>query len=341
MNNVANRNDEPTTKNATDAPAFRTGYDRVIGVDVAKDNLDLHDSRGKRTGQIGNDVESIQSKLIDRIDQSVRTLILCESTASYHLLMTDMAHDAAVDVAIVNPRQVRDFAKGHGWLEKTDKIDAAMICRFGQDVQVHLAAKRTEQQKNHSAMVHRRESLLKMKAQEKSRLLHIRDREARKLVQQMLRNIENQLKRVEKRLNEILRALAKEDPTVDILLSHTGVGPVTVSVLMTQLPELGKLNRQEIAKLVGVSPMANQSGTKDGKRAIRGGRQEVRNALYMAAFSARQHDERMKAFNDRLVKQGKPYKVAMVACMRKLISTLNQMVRNQEMFDASKYACQS
>ena len=108
---------------------------------------------------------------------------------------------------------------------------------------------------------------------------------------------------------------------------------------MTQLPELGKLNRKEVAKLVGVSPMANQSGTKDGKRAIRGGRQEVRNALYMAAFSARRHDERMAAFYDRLIKQGKPYKVAMIACMRMLISTLNQMVRNQEKFDASKYAC--
>lgn len=116
------------------------------------------------------------------------------------------------------------------------------------------------------------------------------------------------------------------------------MGPITTSVLLTQLPELGRLDRKAVAKLVGVSPMANQSGTKDAKRSVRGGRQGVRNAMYMAAFSARQHDDRLKAFFDRLRQQGKPYKVAMVACMRKQLSTLNQMVRNQETFDASKCA---
>lgn len=331
-------NNETNAINKIEIPQFRTGYQRVIGVDVAKNKLDLCDSRNKLTGQIDNDIPGIRTKLLDRLDADASVLILCESTASYHLLMTDMAQDSSIDVAIVNPRQVRDFARGHGWLEKTDTIDAAMICRFGQDVPVHLAPQRTEQQRNHTAMVHRRESLLKMRGQENSRLEHTSDKDACKLLKQMIRHIENQLERVEKRLQEILKELAKENPNVVILQSHPGVGPITTSVLLTQLPELGTLDRKAIAKLVGVSPMANQSGTKDGKRSVRGGRQGVRNAMYMAAFSARRHDDRMKVFYDRLIKQGKPYKVAMVACMRKQLSTLNQMVRNQETFDASKSA---
>ncbi len=250
----------------------------------------------------------------------------------------DVVHNNDIDIAVVNAGQVRHFAKGHGKIEKTDPIDAEMICLFGQDVSVNLTAQRTDKEKNHTALVNRRESLLKMQTQETLRLDHTFDKESQKFIKQMIRNLQNQLKRVEKRLSEILKELAKEDPKVDILLSHTGVGKVTTSVLLTQLPELGTLNRKQVAKLVGVSPIANQSGTRDGKRAVRGGRQAVRNAMYMAANSARQHDDRTKAFYNRMRNQGKPYKVAMVACMRKMLSTLNQMVRNGETFDASKYA---
>lgn len=331
-------NSESKTITQNDAPTFRTGYQRVIGVDVAKDTLDVNDSQGRLTGSIGNDAKSIRAKLIKQIDPKDSTLLLCESTASYHLLMMDLAHEKSIEIAVVNARQVRDFAKGHGRIEKTDPIDAEMICRFGQDVSVHLTARRTEKQKNHTAMVNRRQSLLKMRTQEKLRLLHTVDKEARKFITQMLGNIEKQLKSVNQRLKEILKELSKEDPKVNILLSHSGVGIVTTSVLVTQLPELGTINRKEVAKLVGVSPIANQSGTKDGKRSVRGGRQLVRNAMYMAANSARQHDDRMKSFYNRLVGQGKPHKVAIVACMRKMLSTLNQMVRNEETFDASKFA---
>jgi len=331
-------NNESNSTNPNHTPISRTGYQRVIGVDVAKDKLDLHDSQGTLTRTIDNDAPSIQTKLLDKLDRGCRNLILCESTASYHLLMVDMAHEESIDVAVVNARQVRDFARGHGRIEKTDPIDAGMICQFGQDVSVHLTARRTEQQKHHTALVHRRESLLKMRTQENLRLEHTVDKETRKLIEQMLGSIQKQLKDVEKRLGEILKELAKEDPKVNILLSHVGVGKVTTSVLLTQLPELGRLNRKQIAKLVGVSPIANQSGTKDGKRSVRGGRQSVRNAMYMAANSARQHDERTKAFYNRLRNHGKPFKVAMVACMRKMLSTLNQMVRNEETFQASRYA---
>lgn len=322
----------------TQATLSRTGYQRVIGVDVSKFKLDVHDSQGELTGCIDNSIKSIQKNILDHIEPASRTLLVCESTGSYHLALMDAAHDHRIDVAIANPRQVRDFARGHGWLEKTDVIDAAMICVFGQDVKVNLTAQRSDREKNHAAMVSRRESLIKMRTQEKLRLDHAQDKETVKLIKAMLKSIETQLKRVEKRLAEILKELAKEDPKVDILLSHSGVGNVTASVLLTQLPELGTLNRKQVAKLVGVSPMAKQSGTKDGKRSVRGGRRPVRNALYMATLSARQHDPRMKAFFTRLTDQGKPYKVATMACMRKLLLTLNQMVRNGETYDASKYA---
>jgi transposase len=331
-------NSESNTISQNEAPTFRTGYQRVIGIDVAKDTLDIHDSQGSLTASIGNDVQSVQTKLLGKLAQGESVLVVCESTASYHIEMMDAVHECAIDIAVVNAGQVRHFAKGHGRIEKTDPIDSEMICLFGQDVSVHLTAQRTTQEKNHTALVNRRQSLLKILTQENLRLSHTRDTETQKFIKQMIRNLENQLKRVEKRLAEILKELAKDDPKVEILHSHPGVGKVTTSVLLTQLPELGTLNRKQIAKLVGVSPIANQSGTKDGKRAVRGGRQAVRNAMYMAANSARQHDDRTKAFYNRLRNQGKPFKVAIVACMRKMLSTLNQMVRNGETFEASKYA---
>lgn len=331
-------NTQSETVSQNQAPIFRSGYQRVIGIDVAKKKLDLYDSQQSLTAVIDNDPQSIQTKLLDKLTGQESVLVVCESTASYHILMMDVVHDNDIDIAVVNAGQVRHFAKGHGKIEKTDPIDAEMICLFGQDVSVNLTAQRTVKEKNHTALVNRRESLLKMQTQETLRLDHTFDKESRKFIKQMIKNLQNQLKRVEKRLSEILKELGKEDPKVDILLSHTGVGKVTTSVLLTQLPELGTLNRKQVAKLVGVSPIANQSGTKDGKRAVRGGRQAVRNAMYMAAFSARQHDDRTKAFYNRMRNQGKPYKVAMVACMRKILSTLNQMVRNGETFDASKYS---
>lgn len=332
MNNESNSNNHNATT------ISRSGYQRVIGVDVAKDKLDIHDSAGKLSPCIDNNPSEIVKKLINRIKQDASTLVVCESSGSYHLDLMDAMHEHSLNIAVVNARQVRDLAKAHGRLEKTDPIDARMICRFGQDVEVHLTPPRTEDEKRHLALVNRRVTLLKMRTQEKLRLSHCRDQEVIRFIKQSLRNIENQLQRVDTRLSEILKELAKKDARVDILLSHKGVGVVTTSVLMTQLPELGALNRREIAKLVGISPMADQSGLKDGKRRIRGGRQAVRTALYMAANSARQHDPAMKAFYDRLTKHGKPFKVVMVACMRKMLSTLNQMVRNGESYDSSLYA---
>ena len=318
-------------------PLSRTGYQRVIGIDVAKDKLDLYDSAGKLSGTIDSDPQSIVTHLIKKIAADDSTLVICESTGSYHHNLMDAVHEANIDMAVVNARQVRDFAKGHGRLEKTDSIDAQMICRFGQDVAVHLTPARTPQQKQHTALVNRRQALLRMRTQETLRLLHITDPVVVKLIKQMLDNIKRQLQHVDQCLAAILKELAAVNPTVDVLLSHTGVGKVTASVLLTQLPELGALNRKQIAKLVGVSPMANQSGTKDAKRSVRGGRQGVRNAMYMAANSARRHDAGTKVFYERMRNQGKPFKVAMVACMRRMLGTLNQMVRNEATFDASRY----
>lgn len=297
-------NTESKSKQHNETTRYRSGYQRVIGIDVSKDKLDIHDSQGTLTGCIGNDPKSIEKKIIKELDVNHSILILCESTGSYHLTLMDTVHESSIDMAVVNGRQVRDLAKGHGRLEKTDPIDAEMICRFGQDVQVQLTVQRSESQKHHAALVKRRQSLLKMQTQEKSRLEHTTDKKVRRLIEQLLKYLQKQLKSVDKELEKILKELAKEEPTVDILLSHKGVGVVTTSVLLTHLPELGTLNRKEAAKLVGLNPMANQSGKKDGKRSVRGGRQRVRNALYMAAHSARQHDPRMKAFYNRLKDQG-------------------------------------
>jgi transposase len=308
----------------------RTNYQRVIGVDVASDKIDVCDSLQRIHGTIPNSVAGIRQQLIERIRSPQETLIVCEATGGYEHILVDAAHEADIAVAVANPRQVRDFAKGHGILEKTDRIDAQIICRFGQDVELHLAPRRTEQEKRQQALVRRRNQLLELINQEQNRLAQTDDDLAHQMVQTLLSHMKTQLKEIDKRLESVLAERAQEDPTVEILRSVPGVGAVTISTLLVELPELGQLNRGQIAKLVGVAPLPNQSGKTDGKRPIRGGRGQVRNVLYMAALVATRYNPLIRSFYQRLLGRGKLKKVALVACIRKLLTILNDMVRKQQ-----------
>jgi transposase len=317
---------------------IKTAYSRVIGVDVASEKIDVNDSAEKICGSIPNSAEAINKQLVCRIQSRQDTLVVCEATGRYEQTLVDAMHEAGIPVAVVNPRQVRDFAKGLGFLEKTDGIDAQLIRKFGETVELHLTLPRTPQEKKHQALVRRRCQVLQLLSQEQNRLEQTDDLFARKLINSTLSHLKKQLKLLDQELANCLAERRQLDPRVKILESVPGVGIVTASTLMAELPELGHLNRAEIAKLVGVAPLANQSGASDKKRRVRGGRSQVRIVLYMATLVATRCNPLIQHFYQRLLVRGKPKKLALVAAMRKLLAILNHMVRQKQTWNSSELA---
>lgn len=311
-------------------------YKRVIGVDVSSEKINVCDSDGRIPDEIPNTMPAIRKQLVRRVKATEDTLIVCEATGGYEYLLVEAAHEAGIPVAVANPLQVRNFAKGHGYLEKSDRIDAFLIRRFGEDVELHLTPPRSAEEKHHLALVRRRAQLLELIGQERNRLRQTVDEIAREMIKTMVSHLKKQLGVVDRRLKKLLTKRAKSDPTVGILLSTPGVGITTTSTALAELPELGRLNREKIAKLVGVAPIINQSGKFDKKRPARGGRTHVRSVLYMAALVATRHNSVIKKFYQRLLSHGKPKKLALIACTRKLLTILNDMVRNQETWREAK-----
>lgn len=307
-----------------------TVYSRVIGVDIASEKIDVNDSEGKLSGTIPNTVAAIQKQIVAKIQSKHDTLVVCEATGSYEHVLVDVLHAAGIPIAVANPRQVRDFARGHGFLEKSDAIDAHMIRRFGEDVELNLTRQRSPQEKQHQALVRRRCQLLDLINQEQNRYGQTVDALMRKMIAATLLHLKKQQKEIDGQLEKLLAERGKVDPNVQILDSVPGVGVVTISTLLAELPELGQLNRTQIAKLVGVAPLINQTGMSDKKRKIRGGRSQVRNVLYMATLVATRRNALIKHFYQRLPARGKPKKLALVAAMRKLLTILNEMIRHQQ-----------
>lgn len=311
-------------------------YSRVIGIDVSKETLEISDSQSKRTGQIDNLPAAIQRSLLAKIKDKANTLVVCEATGGLEIDLVDLLQENNVDVVIANPAQVRHFAKGHGFLEKTDKIDANVIRLFGEQVQATPAKPRTLEQKKLTALTRRRAQVIDLLNQEKNRSKQCRDEDALRWVKQSIKQLETQLNTVDSAITGLIDKMAKDDPEIEVLLSVPGIGYTTVAVLKGELPELGKVSRNKIAKLVGVAPLANQSGTQDGKRSIRGGRSNVRTALYMPTMSAMRYNPTIAGYAERLQRQGKPYKVVVTACMRKLVTILNLMVKRGTKWSKTK-----
>jgi len=310
-----------------------TPFARVVGVDVASKKLDVHDSAGKLKPIVVNDPIEIAKSIASKIRNPKETLVVCEGTGGYEDALVDAMHAHGINVSVVNPRQVRDFAKGHGLLEKTDKIDAAVIAKFGKDVRINLLVAPTKEEKHLRAVFRRRSQLVGLRDQERNRLRLCPDDYIRERVEASVESINTELKLLDKRMSELLKERAKTDHRIGNWLSVDGVGMVTVAMLVCELREIGKLSRGAVAKLVGVAPMANQSGTSDKKRSPRGGRTKARSILYMAALSASQHNSRLQAVYQRLLNKGKPPKVALIAVARKLLTILNDMARHDRAWD--------
>ena len=251
-----------------------------------------------------------------------------EATGGYERHFVDWCHQNSVPIAVVNARQVRDFARGIGLNAKTDPIDAFVLSRFAEVVLPSPSACKSDQDKKLEALVTRRKQLLDLVNQESNRLGQCYDEDVKQLIQESLETLKNQLKTLDKRISSAVTNDQTNRRKVQILNSAAGIGPVAISTLIAELPELGTLNRGQIAKLVGVAPINNDSGTKSGKRRTIGGRSYVRKVVYMATSVATRHNPRIQAHYQHLLKRGKENKVALVACMRKFITILNHLIKN-------------
>jgi transposase len=309
-----------------------------VGVDVSKRQLEVFLPESRRRLTIDNSAEAIVQHLIAELKgrKRTRTLVVLEASGGYESTLLKALAQADIAAALVNPRRVRDFAKGIGLDAKTDPLDAELISRYGQVVRpAPLAAKSVEEEKL-KALVTRRSQLLQLISQEKNRLQQTADAEIQEFIRQSLESLKKQLKEIDRRLAECVKNDSAQARKVEILGSVKGVGPVAISTLLAELPELGQLNREEIAKLVGVAPLNNDSGDRRGKRMITGGRSHVRRVLYMAALVATQCNARIQAYYQHLLAKGKLKKVALVACMRKLLTILNVLVKNNVLWSDKK-----
>ena len=298
-----------------------------VGIDVSKARLDVAVEPQEQFWQADNSRAGIAS-LVKRLGKLDPTLIVVEATGGYEANLVEALCSANLPVARVNPGRVRRFAQGLNWLAKTDKIDARLLARFGEKANPRLTILPSEQEKRLVALVKRRKQVLDMLVAEHNRLENANP--------DILPYLANSMDMLQSQLEELDGAIHDHiDQTPDlkkkqeILISVPGVGKVTAATLTSQLPELGSCDRKQIAALVGVAPFAHDSGRKRGKRFIRGGRPSIRSILYMATLSAMRFNPVIRAFYQRLIKSGKHFKVAMVACMRKILTILNAMIRDQ------------
>lgn len=299
-----------------------------VGVDVSKAELEVCSSDFKLPKTIVNSEDAIVRQLVTRIKGKPGVMVVLEATGGYETKLVKVLQDHQIAVAVVNPRQVRDFANGIGMDAKTDKLDAKVIARFGEVVKPSPMAAKSPEEEKLAGLVTRRSQLIDLIIQEENRLEQTYDREIEQFIHKSLKSLKNQLAVIDKRLKKCLAADVVNARKIEILDSVKGIGPVCTSTFVAELPELGKLNREEIAKLVGVAPLNNDSGnSKKGKRFIQGGRAYVRRILYMATTVAIRCNPRIKSYYRHLIAQGKLFKIAIVACMRKLLTIVNTLIK--------------
>jgi transposase len=306
--------------------------DVFIGIDVSKARLDVAVLPSGESFAFSNDPEGIE-RLAARIAAIKPTLVVLEATGGLEAAAV-AALAVEAPVAVVNPRQVRDFAKALGRLAKTDALDAAILARFAQAVQPQARALPSPELEELRALVTRRRQLRDMVTAERHRMAGAKPA-MKRAIKSHVSWLENALADLDHNLDQTLRGSAIWRETDDLLQSVPGVGPKVSATIIVELPELGTLTRQQVAALVGVAPLNRDSGTMRGRRTIWGGRPTVRTMLYMAAVTAARHNPIIRALYQRLVDAGKPKKVALVACMRKLITILNAMLRDHRPWTSS------
>lgn len=304
-----------------------------VGIDVSKASLDVAVRPEGTTFQLSNDEGGI-ADCVSRLQGLKPQLVVVEATGGFETALVAAAAIAQLPIVVVNPKQVRHFAKAIGRLAKTDSIDAEVIARFAEAVRPEVRPIQDEASERLTALLSRRRQVLEMIVAEKNRLAATREKHVRQRITYHLHFLKQELGELDEDLDVEVRSSPAWREKDDLLRSVPGVGRVLARTLLAELPELGQLDRKRIAALVGVAPMNNESGSMQGHRRIQGGRAHVRTALYMAALVGSRFNPRLKRFYDSLRASGKSGKVALVACMRKLLVILNALVRNGQRWNA-------
>jgi transposase len=298
-----------------------------IGIDVSKKLLEVAVHESDYHFRCANKASAF-GQLIAELIALRPALIVLEATGGLEIPVTAALHAVGLPVVVVNPRQVRDFAKATGQLAKTDRLDARVLAHFAAAIKPPLRPIKSKDELELDALVGRRGQLIEMLTAEKNRRGSAATEAVREEIKQHIDWLEDRIAELDEQLQAQLKTSSLWQAKDVILQSTPGIGPVVSFSMIADLPELGTLNRQQISKLVGVAPLNNDSGQQRGTRHIYGGRARVRSMLYMAAFTATRHNPVIKEFYERLMAKQKPFKVVMTACMRKLLTIINVMVRD-------------
>ncbi len=300
----------------------------AVGIDVSKDRLNVAVDPGGEAFVVERNGAGLE-RLVARLKQLVPTIVALEATGGFETVVAAALGGAGLPLVVVNPAQVRAFARALGQRAKTDPIDAAVIARFAQATRPEPRPLPDEATRLLSDLVTRRRQIIEMLGAERQREKRALACKLRKSIARLVKALEKELDSVDTDIDDAVRASPAWRETEDLLASVPGVGSVIARTLIAELPELGQLDRKQIAALAGLAPYTRQSGQWRGKSFISGGRTSVRAALFMGAMTARRHNPVLKAFFERLVAAGKPRMVALIAVARKLLTILNAMLRNK------------
>jgi transposase len=305
-----------------------------VGIDISKQSLDVHIAPPGHSLKVDYDDAGV-GKLVERIEAAKPTLVVMEATGGYEARLASELAAKGLPVAVINPRQARDYAKATGQLAKTDRVDAIVLCGFARAIRPQVRPLKDEDTEELDALVSRRRQLVEMRVQERLRMAATVSKKIRKGINDHILWIDQCIGQVDSELKDRLRRSDIWRSKVQLLESIPGVGAVTTTTLLAKCPELGTLNRRQIAKLVGLAPMANDSGQHRGRRHVWGGRAEIRSVLYMATVTAIRCNPTIRAFAERLKLLHKPPKVVIVACMRKLLTIMNVMIKTRTAWNPS------
>ena len=309
-----------------------TSSETYVGIDVSKDRLDVAVLGERQEKQVSNTQKGI-AELVQWMLELQPELIVVEATGGYQRAVVEALFHAGLCVAVVNPARARQFARASGLLAKTDKLDAQVLAVFGERMQPKPYTGKSEAEKHLGALLVRRKQVEEMLKAEQNRL-RTTSPSLKSSVEQVILCLKEQKKRLDEQIQQFLQEQQAWQEQTEILGSAPGVGPVTTATLLAELPELGKMDRKRIAALVGVAPMNYDSGKKRGYRKTKGGRTYVRSVLYMSTLVATRYNPLIRAQYQHLLKRGKEKKVALTACMRKFLTILNAMIRDQQPFRA-------
>ncbi|TXT26740.1 MAG: transposase [Gallionellaceae bacterium] len=304
-----------------------TIVEKFVGIDVSKSTLDVCIEPLGQTLHVAYDEAGVR-QVVSRLKEVSPALIVIEATGGLEVRIATELAGIGLPVAVINPRQARDFAKAMGRLAKTDQVDAAVLAAFAKTIRPQARPLKDADTRALDDMVSRRRQLIGIRVQETLRLGTAASKPLQKSLNQHIAWLDKRIAEIDTDLTRRLRESDMWRTKDDLLRSIPGVGAVTTLTMLAKCPELGTLNRREIAALTGVAPLANDSGKHRGKRFVWGGRADVRTVLYMAALSAISCNDTIKAFAQRLRKAGKPPKVVIVACMRKLLIIMNSVLKN-------------